>query len=290
MNVRRLVVYLILNAVVSAAATLTVLTLWDRTHPAGPSLSDALTFTATPPVAVAANNTSAVPVVEPQSAVLPTPTLYVVKSGDNWHHRPAVRRLGGDHTTPNGLTDPNLLNVGTSLVIPVAGSVPPTAMPGTAAPVATTVVEPPRPTATRDPSVAQPRLTIREVRSAGALAEEALVIVNDGGPVDLAGWSLRDGTGHSYSFPTLMLFEGGAITVHTAAGTDSVTDLYSGQAEPVWSAGAEVILSDTGGNLHARWHRALSGTATRSRRPWPEPSAAPVKCAGAARCAEPRSS
>jgi LysM repeat protein len=254
MNVRRLVVYLILNAVVSAAATLTVLTLWDRAHPAGPSLTDALTFTATPPAAVAANNTSAAPVVEPTAVVLPTPTLYVVKSGDTLGTIAQQFDVSVDDImAANGLTDPNLLNVGTSLLIPVAGSVPPTAVPGTAAPVATTVVEPPRPTATRDPSVAQPRLTIREVVSAGTLAEEALVIVNNGGPVDLAGWSLRDGTGHSYSFPTLMLFEGGAITVHTAAGTDSVTDLYWGQAEPVWTAGAEVLLSDTGGNLHARY-------------------------------------
>jgi hypothetical protein len=101
--------------------------------------------------------------------------------------------------------------------------------------------------------VAQPRLSIREVQSPGELDEELLVIVNAGGPVDLAGWSLRSETGHSYTFPSLMLFEGGAVSVHTAAGTDSVTDLYWGQAEPVWAAGAEALLSDAGGNLHARF-------------------------------------
>ena len=34
MNGRRLIVYLFLNAIVSAAVTLTVLWVWDRTHPA----------------------------------------------------------------------------------------------------------------------------------------------------------------------------------------------------------------------------------------------------------------
>lgn len=254
MNVRRLIVYLILNALVSAAATFTVLTLWDRAHSTGPSLTGVLTFTATAPAAVAANDTPATPLVEPTPALLPTPTLYVVKSGDTLGTIAQQFDVSVEEImAANGLTDPNLLNVGTSLLIPVAGSAPPTAEPSTAAPPATTVVEPPRPTATRDPSQAQPRLTIREVRSAGELAEETLVIVNDGGPVDLAGWSLRDGAGHSYTFPSLMLFEGGAITLHTAAGTDSVTDLYWGQAEPVWAAGAEVLLSDTGGNLHTRF-------------------------------------
>jgi LysM repeat protein len=212
-----------------------------------------VTRTATPAAVVpVAANTQAAPGVEPTVAELPTPTLYVVKSGDSLgsiaqQFDVSVQEI----MDANGLTDPNVVSVGQSLTIPVAGSVPPTAEPGTAAPQAT--AEPPRPTATRDPSVAQPRLSIREVQSPGELDEELLVIVNAGGPVDLAGWSLRSETGHSYTFPSLMLFEGGAVSVHTAAGTDSVTDLYWGQAEPVWAAGAEALLSDAGGNLHARF-------------------------------------
>jgi LysM repeat protein len=248
-------VYLVLNAIVSATVTLSVLWWWDRTHPAGAS-TPALTFTATPPAAVAANTQASE--AEPTSggattAVLPTPTIYVVKSGDSLGSIAQQYQVSvEDIMAANNLTDPNVLNVGLSLIIPVAGSVPPTAEPGSGEPAATTVVEPPRPTATRDPSVAPPRLTIREVTAAGDLAEERLVIINDGGPVDLAGWSLRDETGHSYTFPALMLFEDGAVTVHTRAGTDTVTDLYWGQAEAVWVADSEALLSDAGGNLHAR--------------------------------------
>ncbi len=50
-----------------------------------------------------------------------------------------------------------------------------------------------------------------------------------------------------------MLFEGGAISIHTAPGTDTVTDLYWGQAEAVWAAGTEALLSDGDGNLHTRF-------------------------------------
>jgi len=254
MNARRLIVFLMLTALVSAAATLTVLTVWDRTHPTLPGSAAGVTLTATSPAGVAANDTQAAPVNEPTAAPLPTPTIYVVKSGDTLGTIAQQFDVSVEAImAANGITDPNLLNVGQSLLIPVAGSLPPTAEPGTAAPLATTVVEPPRPTATRDPSAALPRLTIREVRSPGVLAEETLVIVNDGGPVDLAGWTLRDETGHSYIFPSLILFEGGAVTIHTAPGTDSVTDLYWGQAEPVWAAGAEVLLSDAGGNLAVRF-------------------------------------
>jgi hypothetical protein len=50
-----------------------------------------------------------------------------------------------------------------------------------------------------------------------------------------------------------MLFQDGAVSVHTMAGTDSVTDLYWGQAQAVWASGRSVLLSDEGGNLHTRF-------------------------------------
>lgn len=258
MNGRRLIVYVLLNIVVSATVALTVLWWWDRNRPAVPNLP-ALTLTVTPPDLVAAANTQG-PSEAPTAAApapdgaLPTPTIYVVKSGDSLGTISQQFDVSVEAImAANNLTDPNVLNVGLSLIIPVEGSVPPTAVPGTTVPEATVVVEPPRPTATRDPSAALPRLAIREVTAAGDLAEERLVIVNSGGPVDLAGWTLRDESGHSYTFPSLILFEGGAITVHTTAGADSVTNLYWGQAQAVWVAGAEALLSDAEGNLHARF-------------------------------------
>jgi murein DD-endopeptidase MepM/ murein hydrolase activator NlpD len=150
----------------------------------------------------------------------------------------------------NGLSDPNVLSVGQTLIIPTAvesGTSPTEALPPTS------TLEAPLPTATRDPNAPLPRLIIREVIGAGSLADESLVIVNQGGPVDLAGWTLRDESGHLYTFPSLTLFTDGAIKVHTTSGVDTVTDLYWGQAEAVWASGKVVLLSDPGGNLQARF-------------------------------------
>jgi len=247
MNTRRLMFYLIVNALVSASATLAVLWLWDRAH------SPPRIVVATPVTQVASGPTAAAPTSGPQpSPVPPTPTLtiYVVQSGDT------LGSIAEQFDVPvedimkaNGLTEPDVLDVGQALVIPVGGFVFPTATPGA---LPTNVVETPPPTATRDPSAPLPRLSVREVKSTGILADEAIVIVNLGGPVDLAGWTLRDESGNLYTFPALTLFEGGAVMLHTSAGEDTVTDLYWGQPAAVWASGKTALLSDPNGNLHTR--------------------------------------
>jgi len=166
---------------------------------------------------------------------------------------PLTVDLLDDILAANNLTDPNFLTVGQNLIIPVEGYVPPTATPAEAAPLPTNPVEPPLPTATRDPNQPAPSLIIREVRGAGVLADEVLVIFSEGGAVQLAGWSVRDETGRLYQFPVLSLNQGGTITLHTAAGTDTVTDLYWGQSTPAWASGKQVLLSDSGGTLHTQF-------------------------------------
>ena len=247
MSTRRLIFYLIVNALVSASATLAVLWLWDRAH------SPPRTVAATPATQVASGPTAAPTAGTQPSPIPPTPTLtvYVVQSGDTLGS--IAEQFGvpvEDILRANGLTDPDVLDVGQTLVIPVEGFVFPTATP---AALPTHVAETPPPTATRDPNAPLHRLTIREVRAAGILADEAIVIVNLGGPVDLAGWTLRDESGNLYTFPALTLFESGAVTLHTTAGEDTVTDLYWGQPAAVWASGKNALLSDPNGNLHARF-------------------------------------
>jgi LysM repeat protein len=258
MNARRLIGYLILNVVVSASATLGVLWLWDRTHPAGPGRVTAPLPTstgqavaaATLPVAPPADTEPAPGGGEPE----PTPTIYEVQAGDTLGT--IAQRFDvsvADIMAANGLTDPNNIPVGLKLIIPIGGFAPPTEPPATPGPAPTDAVEPPRATATRDPNVPLPRLTVREVLGAGRLTDEVLVLVNEGGPVDLAGWSVRDETGRLFVFPALMLFQDGSVNVHTTAGSDTVTDLFWGQGEPVWASGKVVLLSDANGNLHSRF-------------------------------------
>ena len=258
MTSRRMIFWLLLNLVVSASATFGVLWLWDRSHPAGQvpvRVAEGSTATETAALAVAPAATQPLPEpTQASPAEAATPTVYEVKGGDTLGSIAVQFDVSVEEImSANNLDNANVLFVGQNLIIPVPGYEPPTAEPATPGPLPTNVVEPPRPTATRDPNAALPSLSVREVLSAGVLDSESLVIVNSGGPVDLAGWSLRDGTGFQYTFPSLMLFEGGAINVHTTTGADTVTDLYWGQATTVWAAGKSVLLSDAGGTLHARY-------------------------------------
>lgn len=247
MNARRFLLYLALNALVSLSATFAALWIWDNVvrRPAD-------TASATPtagPTAVSANlpEVTPFPTVPAQPPALPQ--SHVVQSGETLG---AIAQLYGvsveDLLRANGLTDPNVLSVGQTLIIPLGEAAAPAP---TTAPVVATV--PPIPTATLDPNRPAPQVAIREVRAPGALAAEVVVIANTGGPVDLAGWTLRDEAGRSFAFPALTLFEGGIVNVHSAAGQDTVIDLYWGQTEPVWASGRLLILADAGGTLVARF-------------------------------------
>jgi hypothetical protein len=93
---------------------------------------------------------------------------------------------------------------------------------------------------------------ISSVVGAGVLASEITVIQFQGeGQLDLTAWQLKDENGNTYTFPKVTLYPGGAVQVHTVAGTDTVIDLYWGIGEGVWSSGEEARLFDSQGNLRA---------------------------------------
>lgn len=95
-------------------------------------------------------------------------------------------------------------------------------------------------------------VTIPGVTGVGAAAREVVTLQNAGEqPVVLTGWTLRDSSGAAYTFPPLTLYPGGSVQVHTAAGEDSITDLYWGRADPLWEAGELVVLYDPQGLARA---------------------------------------
>jgi hypothetical protein len=147
------------------------------------------------------------------------------------------------------LADANTLSVGQSLVIPVEGTVAPQTSP-TAQSISTQpgAVTPP-PTGTAIAQTGAPQLTIRSINDAGDLSSERLTIVNLGDAVDMTGWTLADDQGNVYTFPNLSLFQGGAVTVHTALGRDTVTDLFWSKAGAVWQSGETATLKDTQGHV-----------------------------------------
>ncbi len=93
---------------------------------------------------------------------------------------------------------------------------------------------------------------IVSVVGAGTLNTELVSIRYRGeGQLNLAGWQLKDEDGNAFTFPQLILFANGAVQVHTAAGSDTVIDLYWGAPEAVWRSGENARLYDAQGNLRA---------------------------------------
>src|SRR4051794_4347716 len=131
MNFKRLVLYLFINAIVSASVALGVLWLWDQTHPLLPlPAATAVVAQVSQTPAPVTNPTLPPPAVSPSPA--PTPTVYIVQAGDTLgtiaqHFGVTVDVL----MAANGITNPNLVSAGENLVIPVPGYVPPTAVPST---------------------------------------------------------------------------------------------------------------------------------------------------------------
>ena len=251
MKWRRLAITLVLNLIVSAGATLGVLALWER-------FRDPIVVPAAPVVDLAATQLLSPTQLTLPSGDTPTPgpvptgtsTIHIVESGDTLGSIALNYDLSIEELMEsNGLTNPDVLSVGQALVIAVGGLPEATA---TAEPLGANPVDlTPIPTATDAPSSGLPNLAIRAVDDPGLLASEQVVIVNLGGAVQLGGWVLFAADDSVYTFPALRLHENGQVTVHTAVGQNSVTDLYWGHPNAVWTSGASVELRDPQGDTRA---------------------------------------
>jgi micrococcal nuclease len=84
------------------------------------------------------------------------------------------------------------------------------------------------------------------------LGDEYVVLRNAGdSPVDLAGWTVSDEAGRSYTFPDGATLEPGAtLTLHTGSGTDAGGRYYWGLGRPVWNNdGDTVVVRDADGRV-----------------------------------------
>ncbi len=98
------------------------------------------------------------------------------------------------------------------------------------------------------------QLEINTVVAAGDVDNERVLIRHIGQEeIALAGWELEDEDGNTFVFPALRMFSGGAVTVYTRAGVNTVVELYWGQDAAVWQSGETVTLRDPDGNLQAEY-------------------------------------
>jgi hypothetical protein len=105
------------------------------------------------------------------------------------------------------------------------------------------------------PPLDKPVILIKNVFGIGDVQNEVVLLNRQGdGRLELTGWQLKDGNGHSFTFPKLVLNQDGAVQIFTRAGADSVIELHWGLDQPVWKSGMTVSLLDPLGNLRASFH------------------------------------
>lgn len=209
----------------------------------------------------------------PSEGTLVEPTIYKVQPGDTLSSIASRFDVSmEDLMLANGLDNPDYVQVGQDLLIPIGGLPPatptftpvpiptdtplpfnpPTPLPsGTAPPAepAATVGPTPTPVPTLTSAPGSEMRLALQVLNPGELANEMVQIVNQGPFVRLTGWTLSDEIDNTYTFPDFSLWSGGAINIHTGGGSNTTTDLYWGRPDPVWKAGSLVVLRNAEGEI-----------------------------------------
>jgi len=260
--------YLIINVLVSACTMVVVLSIWERTHPlttdgvlpfslAKPTLIP--TFTPGGGIGQTTADTTEGPTTGDTTTPNPFPESaqtmqeYKVESGDTLGAIAA--RFGVSVQAiieANDLSDPDRLESGQVLMIPVPAGTPegtPTQTPFLSEETGT----PPASTTPLPPS-GEAKVVIEIVVGAGDLGSERVRLSRLGpGEISLAGWKLVEEGGKVFTFPQLTLFEGGAVDLYTKRGQLTPVILYWGLDEPVWESGEKVTLLDSQGKAHATY-------------------------------------
>lgn len=255
MTIRRMLPFILINILVSAAVVLGILYWWDgrqsvdTTPTPDTAVTGLIPTTAFAPPANPADTT----LIATETAVpSDQPTIHTVQAGDTLGRIAEFYNIPlPDIMTVNNITDPNIISIGQQIIIPIGGI--PTPIPDPTATPETAVLPSPNPT--QPPTLGQVQLEIASLLGAGTLTDEAVQIVNTGSSqVGLLNWQLTDEDGYQYTFNLFTLFgDGSGVLVHTEAGQNSATDLFWGLEQPIWRTGERITLLDPDGNVRATY-------------------------------------
>ncbi len=247
MTRRQLAFVVLLNGLISLVVALTVVWIAEQRRPDLAELLAAQTPPAPVVLIVTPTAPPAPPTAVPAQVVTPAPTppsansdpqVYIVQPGDSLFGIAVQFGVSMDALMEaNNISDPDRIFSGQRLIIP--GSAANSA--GATGPE------------TSPPTPAQVEGMTLRVENPGDLAQESVLVINDGNtPVNLEGWQLRRPGGPVYLFGNVPLFPGSSVRVHTRAGTADSLNLYWGRIEPVWRSGDTVELVDAQGQVVAQ--------------------------------------
>jgi LysM repeat protein len=106
-------------------------------------------------------------------------------------------------------------------------------------------------TVTLAPTAENAQVTIVQVVAAGDVTREGVEIRNQGGLVDLQGWTLADSEGNTFTFPDYRLFSNAGVTIFSRVGEDTPVALFWGETRAVWQAGDVVTLANAAGEVQS---------------------------------------
>jgi LysM repeat protein len=215
-------------------------------------------------------------VTETASQITSTPSqvIHIVQGGDT------ISGLALKYDVPaediiaaNNLINPNFLQVGAELIIPVGGLAEATST-FTPEPTPTETPLPFNPpsvetataiaesSATAAPTASLPmtgnlQIEITELLGAGDLSQERVIIMNKGERLaDMQGWTLSDDGGNTYTFSNFRLWgNGSSVTVHSRIGQDGSpsANFYWGKLTAIWTPGERATLRDANGAVVATY-------------------------------------
>jgi LysM repeat protein len=234
---RQYLLYLGLNVLVSALTVILILSIW---RPGAPRRSE----TPTPTIDVVAQVATRFPTNTPTKAPSPTPRTYTVRVGDTLSDIADEFDVDIELLmSTNRIDDPNSLSAGQVIVLPE--------IEGEEQPEGDTTPTPESRAIGTSAGNTAVNVIINGVEGSGSLDLESVRLLNQGGEVSMAGWTLSDGAGNRFTFPAFTFYSTGAVEVHTRAGTNTTIDLYWGLDEAIWTPGKEIQLRDASGSLQS---------------------------------------
>ena len=257
MSFRQMLPFLFLNVVVSAVVVLSILFWWSNRDGNGAVATDTAAVAtlpggALPTPIIAAPPSGTIPPTAPAAPAAGEPVVHTVQAGETLNMISQQYDVSiDDIMAANGLSDPNIINAGQSLTIPVGGLAEPTAAP-TEAPAAFPSPIPTEPAAVVGGAGA---ITITGILDPGLLETEAVQFVNNGATEQLMqGWKVRDEDNNVYTCGGVSICgEGAGILLHTRAGDDTFSDLHWGLGEPIWRSGERLTLWDANEQVMATY-------------------------------------